>query len=107
MTTEAKKGREFYVSVEDSLGKNKSGGDMHVAHTKIKEPTITDIHVIEKSAYIKAVNALKSILKPVTCPACSMEEPAEGVPCYCFEEWNTYEYKARKALEELGEVVDE
>lgn len=31
------------------------------------------------------VEALEEIANPIDCPACSMENPPENVPCYCYD----------------------
>lgn len=50
----------------------------------------------------KLEESLKLIINPIECPACSMDDPAQYVPCYCFEQWNTPEYRAQQALEEIA-----
>lgn len=72
-------------------------GELHYIafpiETKIEKATY---HVIEKSAYNKAVEALKSLAEPVEC---------SGVGCSMFScDCEGGSYLAKKTLEELGEL---
>lgn len=80
------KPRQFWIATEGTLGRNESGGSMYIAHTLVKSPKKSDIHVIDKSAFDTAVKALKEFAR-------GESQWMDGVECM---------HKARETLKALG-----
>ncbi len=55
----------------------------------------------EQAKNAKLVEALKNIVHPIPCPACTYSGCLrEDLPCYCFEDFNDPRCIARAALKE-------
>jgi hypothetical protein len=61
------------------------------------EPYIADL---ERKLEV-AVRHFNYILNPIDCPYCSMDEPCDGVPCYCGDDLNNPREIAKDALAEI------
>ena len=61
-----------------------------------------DKMMAEYGALLKVAEAARSYVRRTYCPACSTESSSEGLPCYCFDEIDSWDslIKAIKALDE-------
>lgn len=50
--------------------------------------------------------ALTMIKNPIECPACSIDDAPENVPCYCFEDFNNPRVLAKEAIEKANACLD-
>ena len=65
------KAREFFFEYKED---SNEFGQLSTSPVKVVEKGFEEIHVIEKSAYDKAVEALKEIAEYKWCPMCNNEE---------------------------------